>query len=257
MPEDKTAFTSEAELVAEFVRQLERHEARRWTVYPETGEWDLILVHSTGFQVGLEAKLILNAKVVDQALKDQHSRWSNTGPDYRGVLVPHGGKQHHIGRICAAIGIGIVTVRRQTGWTWYGLNLPSETGGSEWPNWCPAERVRLPDYIPDVAAGHSAPLKLTEWKIKAIRLMIVLERRGYVTRRDMKSIGISPSRWTDVYHGFLERTPHGYVRCKRTPDLRAQHPTNYAQIEADLEQWAGAMKLEPLDPTATIEGASN
>ena len=82
---------------------------------------------------------------------------------------------------------------------------------------------------------------------EAIKLMIVLDRRGYVTRRDMKALEISATRWTDRYHGFLMPGPSGYVRCNATPDLKAQHPINYAQIEADIDQWAS--KLDPLDPS--------
>lgn len=250
------AYSSEAELVREFLIRLEdryeRHRGRdRWTVYPETAGWDVLLVHNEhGFQVGLEAKLTLNAKVIDQALKDQHSRWNTSGPDYRGVLVPAIGQQHHLGRICDAIGLGVVTLRDLPPGHWTGLGLPGEdaysAGNEKWPNWCPAERCALPDYVPDVEAGHKSPVKLTPWKIKAIRLMILLERRGVVTRKDMVALEISPSRWTDPWHGFLARDAvrGGYVRHDSTPDLRAQHPTNWAEIEADFDTWARSIAPE-------------
>jgi len=247
----KASFPSEADMIAEFLRNLERLNRGVWTVYPETGDWDLLLVHRDGFQVGLEAKLTLNAKVIEQALDGQHSTYATHGPDYRGVIVPAGGLQHHLEKICAAIGIGICRVRAPESGHYYSSGLPDEGGFANWPNWCPTQRIPIPDYVPDVAAGHPAPVKLTEWKIRAIRLMIILERRGYVTRQDMKAIKISPSRWTDCWHGFLERTSTGYVRCDRTPDLRAQHPVNYAQIEADAEQWAKSMGIElPSAPIA-------
>jgi hypothetical protein len=69
--------------------------------------------------------------------------------------------------------------------------------------------------------------------------MILLERRGRVTRGDMKALQISPTRWTDSWHGFLRADPAagGYVPCERTPDLKAQHPTNWAEIEADYDKW--------------------
>jgi hypothetical protein len=233
------AYASEADLVREFLERLnDRYEGgKRWTVYAETAGWDLLLVHNErGFQVGLEAKLVLNAKVIEQALKDQHSIWRTAGPDYRGILVPAIGRQHHLGRICEAIGLGVITLHDLPPGHWTSLGLPHD---GDWPNWCPAERCALPDYIPDVEAGHSSPIQLTPWKIKAIRLMILLDRQGFVTRADMAALQISPSRWTDAYHGFLARDPGrgGYVRCDATPDLRAQHPTNYAEIEADFDTW--------------------
>lgn len=109
------------------------------------------------------------------------------------------------------------------------------------------ERCILPDYIPDVAAGCAAPVQLTPWKINAIKLMIVLERRGYVTRKDMKVLQISPTRWCDHWHGFLAPAPdRRYVRCNRTPDLKAQHPVNWAQIEADFEVWGKDFAIDPV-----------
>lgn len=254
MTDQKHKFATEADLVRAFLEHIGKQWRHNpWTVYPETADWDLLLVHETGFQVGLEAKLSLNAKVIDQALSGHHSKYKTTGPDYRGVIVPYGGAQLHLERICAAIGIGIISVRIPERGTIYHMNLPGEESYStNWPNWLPASRCPLPDYIPDVEGGKSSPVKLTEWKIKAIRLMIVLDRRGFVTRDDMSKIQISPSRWTDCYNGFLARGPGGYIRCSATPDLRAQHPINYAQIEAETDQWVSVMKIASLDPAKSL-----
>lgn len=235
-------FATEAEMVAAWVAQLRsrRNGASDWTVYAETAGWDLLLVHRDGYQLGLEAKLSLNAKVIDQTLKGCHKWYDGDGPDYRGALVPKDCIQHHLASICRAIGIGIVEVRPPERGVTYGLGLPDEgLWGGGWPSWLPAERCKLPDYVPDVEAGKKSPVALTHWKVKAIRLMILLERRGFVTRSDMKALQIGPTRWTDRFNGFLAADPArgGYVRCKYTPDLRAQHPVNYAEIEADFEKW--------------------
>lgn len=239
MAAEKPAWACvEADLVAEFCRRVAgsfRHNP--WVIYPETAGWDLLLVHSDGFQLGVEAKLSLNAKVIDQALDRQHARHSHDGPDFRAVLVPSIGLQHHLSRICAAIGISIIALRGDQFGSSY-VNLPSNYDDHHWHNWCPAIRCPVPDYIPDVRAGIASPIKLTEWKIKAIKLMIVLERKGWVDRSDMRAIGISPSRWTDCFNGYLARGGAGqYVGCNATPDYRAQHPENFAQIEADIAKW--------------------
>lgn len=261
-------FATEAELVAAFCgcidpAKWERNPAAapKWIQYHETAGWDLLLAHpETGEQIGIEAKLTLNAKVLEQALP---GRWADDfGPDYRAVLVPEAGLQNHLSRLARHLGIVILVVRSDVkGWAnapiWsrhdFYPGLPTDRWNArDWPNWLPAQRCKLPDYIPDVTGGHSAPVALTDWKIKAIKLLQLLERRGSVTRRDMKALGISPSRWTDAYHGFLTPGPDGgYVRCGRTPDLKAQHPTNWSQIEADYETWskgveaAGRLGLEP------------
>lgn len=239
---------SEAELVREFLRRLER-ERTDWRVYPETADWDLLLVGPDGTQVGLEAKLTLNAKVVDQALAGVHSRWSRfDGPDYRGVIVPQVGRQLHLERICGVIGIGIISLANEENGVRRGLNLPT-VFGRVWPCWGPADRCPVPDYVPDVTAGVAAPVKLTDWKVRAIKLSIVLDRKGWVDRSMMRALGISPSRWCDPYQGFLRQDQRGqYVRCDATPDFRKQHPVNYAQIEADVAQWG--RELDPFKSEA-------
>lgn len=236
-------FATEAEMVACWLAEFRasRRRAVDWTVYPETAGWDLLLVHKDGYQVGLEAKLSLNAKVIAQALAGSDSYWREEGPDYRGVLVPRVGVQHNLTPICRALGLGVLIARPPERGVVYSIGLPDQSGwsSSEWPCWLPAKRCVLPDYIPDVEAGHKSPVQLTPWKVKAIKLMILLERRGFVTRSDMKALEISPTRWTDYWAGFLSlsRELGGYVPNGRTPDLRAQHPVNYAQIEADFSKW--------------------
>lgn len=236
-------FASEAELVAAWLDELRRfgHD-KDWTVYAETAGWDLLMVHTAGFQLGIEAKLSLNAKVIAQTLDGAHRYYRTDGPDYRGVLVPRKKCQLHMAEIGRALGIGIIAYAPAAPFiSGMGSRLPSERSyGPEWPCWLPGERCKLPDYVPDVAAGVAAPVQLTDWKIKAIKLLIILERRGFVTRKDMKALAISPTRWCDSWQGLLDRdqTAGGYVRGRRTPDLRAQHPVNYAQIEADFASWS-------------------
>lgn len=251
-------FATEADLVAAFCGLLEcgrRNGADdRWTAYHETAGWDLLLVGVGGVQIGIEAKLSLNAKVLDQALDDLRY-YNEAGPDFRAVLVPRGGAQNHLNRIAKHLGIVVLQLydaiyRRSSGeppmWmlTPQLPRLGSAYGYSldHWPNWCPASRCALPDYVPDVTGGKAAPVALTHWKVKAIKLLILLERRGFVTRRDMKLLQISPTRWTDHHHGFLTPGAGGYVRCGRTPDLKAQHPKNWAEIEADFAKWSAGFE---------------
>ena len=256
-------FASEAELVARFCELIDParwrtpEHAPKWVAYHETAGWDLLLAHPSGEQIGIEAKLSLNAKVLEQALPSRWSAASAPGPDYRAVLVPADGVQHHLASICLHLGVALITVSGYDGCEGKSYHfspglpdLSSTYGLKDWPNWCPAERCKLPDYVPDVTGGHAAPVQLSEWKIKAIKLLILLERNGSVTRRDMKALGLSPTRWTDHYHGFLTAGPNGYSRNDRTPDLRAQHPTNWAQIEADFEVWGLGLGL-----TAPLEAA--
>lgn len=248
-------FATEADLVRCYCAQIDParwsnnpDRAPAWVAYHETAGWDLLLVHPSGAQVGVEAKLSLNAKVLDQALP---GHWADTaGPDYRAVLVPQDGLQLHMKSIALHLGIVIITCRPEERdgrhvriYARAEPDLPDEAWEyrmRSWPNWCPSQRCRVPDYVPDVSGGHAAPVTLTAWKIDAIKLVILLDRRGFVTRADMKALKLSPSRWTDHHHGFLSPAPErgGYVRNSRTPDFKAQHPLNWAQIEADFATWS-------------------
>jgi hypothetical protein len=261
---------SEAALVSAFCSIVEKRNARvlstrgradvpehwrderTWVIYPETCGWDLLLVQEvTGVQVGIEAKLALNAKVISQSLP--HHRWyESRGPDYRAALVPGGGRNLELRQLCDCIGLTILSIYDCHPYSeepeWH-LHTPGRLPDEErpesftmegWHWWGPVEREKLPDYIPDVRAGVKSPVQLTEWKIRAIKLWVILDRRGVVTRGDMKALGLSPTRFTDRFHGMLTPDPGkgGYVLHDSSPDFRAQHPRNYAEIEADWEKWA-------------------
>lgn len=279
-------FSSEAELVAAFCQAQEKinHRYRdkpeshmRWTIYAETAGWDLLLVQdATGVQVGIEAKMAFNLKVLEQCMGSRWDGWGDRparGPDYRAVLVPMGGSQRSLPRIAQLLGLTVLHVYNQRhdpsedpGWRpWPGWTkpapewsftplLPDESEEAmgmqlgEWHPWLPEERCELPGYIPDVPAGVKSPVKLTPWKVKAIKLMIVLDRRGYVTRRDMRLLQIGPTMWCG-WDGWLDpdRGQQAWVRSDRTPDFRAQHPRVFAEIEADFPKW-GAELFPELAP---------
>jgi hypothetical protein len=255
MPKAAPGFASEAALCAAFIECVMADG--EWTAYAETAGWDILLVRSEdGLQIGIEAKMALNTKVVCQALPESWYSYGVTGPDCRAVLVPYGTVQNGLTTICRHLGITVVTLRPADGGadTYYrrrprdriNPNLPNASaqhwGGEEWHEWCPVTRVKLPAYVPDVAAGASAPLRLTDWKIKAIKLLLILEQRP-VTRLDFKALSLDPRRWTDYW---LRSTPDGYVVCDGTPDLKRQHPVVYEQIRAEMDKWyIGDIKRSP------------
>lgn len=261
-------FTSEADLVAAFCMGVERHNDNpnlgprpKWTAYHETAGWDLLLVATTGAQIGIEAKRVLNAKVLSQAIPS----YAAEGPDFRAVLVPSDGRHADIKTLANALGLTVITAQSYTGTDgvevhYFNPELPDEAskyGRDQWHPWYPAERCVLPDYIPDVMGGKAAPVALTPWKINAIKLVILLDRVGVVTRRDMRALGVAEGRWTAASYGFLSPRDGGYVRNERTPDFRTQHPVNYAQIEADWEKWGAGMLAGRVVPMAGLfEGAA-
>lgn len=253
------AFASEAELCAEFIQIATdrcdqygrpRCDDEHWLAYPETAGFDILMVREEdGAQIGIEAKLRLNGKVLSQILPRHYEQiHASPAPDFRAVLVPEG-RVGDLGSVCGALGITLLVVRaKPERGVWYERIAPSLptckerwTGANKgWHEWCPLERCPVPEYVPDVAAGASAPVALTTWKVGAIRLAILLEERP-ITRADFKALGVSPSRWTDPYSGWLVRGAGGYVAGPRLPNFKAQHPRNYDEIKADRPRWGSAL----------------
>jgi len=253
-------FATEAEMCARFIAAL----PDMWTAYPETGGFDILLARNAdGFQIGIEAKLRLNAKVICQAAEyPSHCYVDQPGPDCRAVLIPDGVGMD-LAALCPLVGITVIRMSklgldRDGKIVWYdrertmarlasgGYSYPFHPqlpgrDDSGWPHdqWfelCPLKRIDLPGWIPDVEAGRSAPVALTDWKIRAIKIVVTLERRGFVTRQDFAHLKISMSRWTQGQ--WLKSDGCGnWTAGDYLPDFRAQHPVNFTQIEADYDKW--------------------
>lgn len=235
----KPPFAKESDLCAAFIGAL--HET--WTAYPETGGFDILLVRAAdGFQIGVEAKLRLNAKVILQAAENSRYHYvDRPGPDCRAVLVPEA-HNRELSALARMLCVTVVAHRPPTRGVirsaiWPELpTLKDNHWDDAWYELCPARRLELPDWVPDVSAGASAPVALTDWKIRAIKIVITLEKRGFVTRKDFAFFKISMSRWTQG--GWLKQDGRGgWIAGEYLPDFRAQHPVNFPQIQADFEKW--------------------
>lgn len=230
-------FETEVALCAAFIELVDK---RVWTPYAETGGWDILLVRrSDGYQIGIEAKLALNLDVINQAI-EQHGGWMAVaeGPDTRAVLVPGGTAK--LGHICDYVGLVVIVMQSAMNYSrprFYPA-LPEKAdqwrGSDDWHEWCPTKRHTLPEYVPDVAAGASAPIQLTDWKIKAIKLAVLLEKRGHVSREDFKHLSLDHRRW--IANEWLVASPNGYV-AKGAPNFKKQHPTVYAKIAGEFDKW--------------------
>jgi hypothetical protein len=233
------SFRSEANLCSAFLETFRREYAGKWAAYAETEGWDILLVRlKDGFQIGIQAKLALNIAVINQCLAFGQSA-GEVGPDCRALLVPasSGGSYQPI---CQYIGLTIISVLPQQARIEPKLPGPNtRSPNSPWHEWCPMDRHPLPIYVPDVVAGASAPVRLTPWKIKALKIVALIEFRGSVSRSDFKHLGLDPRRWT-ARNGWLLASPEGYVPGRRTPNFAKQHPVVYSQIKTDFPKWAPA-----------------
>lgn len=240
-PRKQPGFRTEAELCEAFVAVV----GPDWVSYPETAGWDILLVHrATGSQIGIQAKLKLNAKVLLQSCEESYRLIDAPGPDYRAVLVP-AGSSVDLARLAAYVGLTVLQMEApdQAGAIRppFSPNLPGLTSRHLNPHWhelLPMSRCELPEYVPDVRAGAPAPLALTAWKIKAIKVALLLEARGYVTRADFKRMQIDIRRWITGKRTWLRAGEQGFVRGPGFPDFRGQHPVNWEQIKANMPKWA-------------------
>lgn len=244
MKSETPKFEKEVDLCTTFIERL----PKEWTAYAETGGFDILLVRNVdGFQVGIEAKLKLNAKVVSQVAEMQHSyHLTYPGPDCRAVLVPAYASSD-MAAICRILSITVIRVPHPDEQGYYGRynrnkfspelpHVDDRDYGDSWHLFCPQKRLKIPDWVPDVKAGCSSPNQLSFWKIGAIKICIVMERRGHLTRADFKNYEISMSRWTQG-HWIVNDGNGKWLKGPNFPDLRPVHPINYGQIEADHDKW--------------------
>jgi len=241
----KKPFAAETDLCKAFIDAV----GEDWTPYPETAGFDILLVRNAdGFQIGIEAKLKLNAAALAQALEGNPFSFRNEGPDCRAVLVPDGAAVAGVAILASHLAVTVIRVRSGLNWHYNNRFTPTlptiemrfSPYGEDWHELCPLKRHSLPDYVPDVAAGASAPVQLTNWKVKAIKIAIINDVRGFVTRADFKALKIDARRWIDAR--WMVPCELGFKLSN--PDwLKRQHPRVYEEIKAQRDDW---MPVPPL-----------
>ena len=159
-----------------------------WKVYPETSGWDLLLVKD--IQMGVQAKLKDNVEVLAQAL--------STGTNVRAVLIPVASKKFR--KIANTLGIfiieGLVRKKDALGRRYWAREIKTALDSySKKHLTYPKNLCWAPDVEINVPAGVKSPRSITEWKIKAIKLCIKLNERGYVTSKDFKDAKLSMTIW--------------------------------------------------------------
>lgn len=262
----KAMFKNEAELCRAFISQL----PSGWVAFPETAGFDILLVRSADdVQIGIEAKMSLNAKVVLQAVSGIYSNWGGGEPDYRAALVPCGTAGGEMRALANRLGVTVIEMkdkdqylemkaRDRCNTTKFSPPLPGEAYWSDdrvWTDLLPEKRCAVPAYVPDVAAGRPSPSTLSEWKIKAIKICIIMEKRGFVTSADFSGLHIAKARFVQMGWIKMSEIRGRYVAGPFPLNLRKSHPVNYPQIEADYEIWMKQAKL-PLDVDAPKQQGS-
>lgn len=241
---------SEAELCEIFIRDFNLLEG--WLCYPEACGFDVLAVHDDGRQIGIEAKMTVNAKVADQILPSRSADYFGLpGPDYRLVIVS---------KITDA-GAGIVKMLERQGVRVIVPQVSRTANGHEFSfstssmfpeaigkvptygdqylfDWNPAERCRVPSHVNTNPAGVRSPVQLTPWKESALKILSLMRSQGFITAKQIAHHGHGVSRWTQHNGGKHSWLVKGAVRgqwveCEHMPAFDLQHPDAYrSAVEA-------------------------
>lgn len=248
--EIKAKFPTEAALCDLFIEDMRAMGG--WTIYPETAGFDILLVReATGHQLGVEAKLSLNAKVADQILPSEHAGYDEgrEGPDFRAVIVPYIGEASEgIAKMLRILGVQVWAPdawRPSSDFMHFRLSRYRDgdarecdsTGGElmpwdvAWHDWNPARRCALPEIVPCVRAGVPAPTRLTPWKIGTLKVIADLEVFGFVTAKSVRDHSIDARRFC-ASDGWLTSLGSGKWARGTLPRFEDQHPEAYAEVLA-------------------------
>lgn len=240
----------EADLCALFIREF--NKLPDWTCYPEAAGFDILVVHSDGRQIGVEAKLALNAKVADQILPGS---WEDLnaqpGPDYRMVIVSKI-TDASAGIVKMLERLGVTVLLPRSSWTREGdkytfdlaHKLLEVSGRAPFydlymHDWNPPERCKVPIMVTSLPAGVPAPVRLTPWKESALKVMAQLRSQGFITAKQIAAHGIGVTAWTQPGGSKPSWLAKGAVRgtwieTEHLPAFDKQHPEVYALAVAGI-----------------------
>lgn len=240
-----TEIVKEADLCQLFIRDFKRFTS--WTCYPEAGGFDILAVHQDGRQIGIQAKLKLNAKVAQQVLPHPRDDFDGRpGPDYRLVIVASLTEASTgISRMLGMLGVRVLVPRLAklsmfgeefTFGEMYelleGIGKASSYGHPYLHDWNPEVRCAVPSVHQELPSGVPSPVQITPWKESAIRLVALMRMQGYIKAKQIADFGLGVSTWTQpigkkqawLKKGAVRGT---WVETEHMPALDKQHPALY------------------------------
>ena len=223
----KEPFKTEADLCAVFIKDATKIG---WKCYPETAGFDILAVNEHGHQCGIEAKLKLNLKVIEQImpLAWYADNEMTSGPNHRAILVPNADSPALVSLLHHA-GVSVISRR-----TYFDDFVGGMFNAEPMYDHNPKTLCTLPEYMPEVPAGVPSPVQLTRWKIGALRVMAILEYDGFILRRDFSDLKIDPRRWCSG-DGWLRPISPGVWGLGSCPRFDQQHPNTYQTVLSELK----------------------
>lgn len=234
----------ESDLCNLFIRDF--NDVPGWTCYPEAANFDVLAVHDDGRQLGVEAKLSLNAKVADQILPLRNGDFfDRPGPDYRLVIVSKiTPASAGIAKMLGMLGVEVLIpqlTRTRNGdeykFSFHNILEATEEetrfGRQFLYDWNPSVRCYVPPVVQALPAGVPSPVRLTPWKEKAIQLVALMRHQGFITAKQIASHGHAVSWWTqpnDSKSAWLVKSSvrGHWIETPSMPAFDRQHPELYA-----------------------------
>jgi len=174
-----------------------------FTVYPETGGWDQLMVwekedtdlfkgtyRKKGFviakdtQIGIQAKARPNFVVIKQSIEYRRAKLR---PHYIAVLVPK--FVDGFDMVCMECGIIPFTHELKP------IQLIQAIHMGRYEKRKEDGLIWTPSIVPNLPAGVSGPKQLTKWKEGALILSWLLRNRGYISSRDFTFYNIDITLW--------------------------------------------------------------
>lgn len=255
-------ISSEAELCDIFMKEFNAIDG--WSCYPEAAGFDILVVHQDGRQIGVEAKMQLNAKVADQILPDRYEFYGRPGPDYRLVIVSKiTDASRGIVKMLDQLGVKVMVPRES--WNTqlqrhYSFdlrqNLIEASGRQPYHydictfDWNPPERCQVPVMVTSLRAGIPCPVRLTPWKEKALMVLAQLRSQGFITAKQISSHGVGVTAWTQAPGSkpawLAKGTERGtWIETEHLPAFDKQHPEVYALAVSQFEESKTNLELKP------------
>jgi hypothetical protein len=207
-----------------------------WDIYPECYGYDMLMFSKeSDFQIGVQAKLINNLKVIYQILNNTElnkGTLKKIGPHYRAVLTPS--DDHPYNCLCSRLNIiklNIMPIKGTINYikgvylnSYYFLNF--------------RERHTRPEIRLNDSPGKSSPRNISQWRINALKIMNKYYEQGYIISSQLRELGLNTTLFTNWFE-YKYREPK-VGRCfKMVLKDENKHPAK--GYEKEMEALRGAL----------------
>lgn len=190
-------WESESAMCEAFIAQ---YVAAGWAAYPETFDFDFVLVSPEGVRIGVEAKLQVTVGVLYQA-------GSRIGQQvhFRAVLVPvHDPDFVEVARKLKLHVFNMASPQSKLFYDCFGRLEATDRPPAESLRWSKEVTGQLLSLnIPSLRPGSPAPRKITKWKLHAVKFCLSHTDKTFSAKEFATAAAVDMKRW--VGYGWIEQ----------------------------------------------------